>query len=458
MSESVCRVKLSLDQASPYPYKGMGVQWDPYCIRPNDEEWRTIMKRVDYLNPRFVRLMIYAPTYCTGLDKEGEPIFRFESEHMTSLIRELDELEKRHIPTILGEWEAPGRFGHAFEGIDAAHPAWAKMIGGLLRYLLIEKQYTCIRYYNYVNEANAEWSWCADYEQWRQGILQLQKEIDRLGLTDRIGIVGPDSVWDEGHTWLRRLREDSQVNDHIAAYDVHMYPTMEEIQTGDVQRQTTEQRCIAPDRDFFMTEAGMVTGKCMGDSQPYVREYCYGVLMADLACQVISSGFSGVAIWDLDDAMHNQKNEFPPEDIRSLKQWGFWNSVAGRVFQQPEDEKIRPHFFTWSLMCNLFVPGSRVLLPQMEAAVPGMRVLAMVHEGKLSLMIVNDGTEDVTVQLHLPTNDHVSQWDVYRYTEDGCKTDRDGFPVPSERIVLPENAQHIAYSPASSVLFMKQIV
>ena len=36
---------------------------------------------------------------------------------------------------------------------------------------------------------------------------------------------------------------------------------------------------------------------------------------------------------------------YPDSDIRSLKQWGFWNSIAGRVYQQPEQEKIRPHFY-----------------------------------------------------------------------------------------------------------------
>ncbi|MFQ7174538.1 MAG: hypothetical protein ACLRQF_22350 [Thomasclavelia ramosa] len=46
--------------------------------------------------------------------------------------------------------------------------------------------------------------------------------------------------------------------------------------------------------------------------------------------------FSGLAIWDLDDAGAHRQNGFIT-DIRSLKQWGFWNSVAGRVLISKEE-------------------------------------------------------------------------------------------------------------------------
>ena len=162
------------------PFRGLGVQWDPYHVHPvTDAEWQTITDRVDAMRPAFVRLMIYAPSYCAGLDQNGAPIWRFDSSGVLALLRELDYLESRGIEVILGEWEAPGRFGGPFEGIDAGDPRWSRIIAGFLNYLVNEKKYTCIRYFNYINEANSEWSMCADWEKWRKGILSLYVEFER---------------------------------------------------------------------------------------------------------------------------------------------------------------------------------------------------------------------------------------------------------------------------------------
>ena len=202
----------------------------------------------------------------------------------------------------------------------------------------------------------------------------------------------------------------------------------------------------------------MVTGKAMGDSQTYIREFCYGVLMADVACQVINGGFAGVSIWDLDDAMHNQGNGYPREDIRSLKQWGFWNSVAGRVFGQPEEERIRPHFFTWSLMCRLFKYGSTVYVPQFTGAEgSALRVLAMSKDGRAAVMLVNDGHEDLNIGITLPKCQNAcGAWEKYEYVQENLQVDADGFPVCSGRIQSEKGTVMVRLE-KQSVVFLAEV-
>ena len=65
--------------------------------------------------------MIYATTYCKGVDKNGKPIFDFENKEMKPLIQQLDYLQDRQIETVFGEWEAPGKVGGAFEGLSLIH-------------------------------------------------------------------------------------------------------------------------------------------------------------------------------------------------------------------------------------------------------------------------------------------------------------------------------------------------
>ena len=343
-------------------------------------------KRVDFLNPAFVRCMIYANTYCEGFDDEGNPIYDFDSLANQALIRELDYLESRDIEVVLGEWETPGRFGGEFEGITVDDPRWASIIGGFLDYLINQKGYTCIKYFNYVNEANSDWSYCGDFDKWQTGINYLHTELDKYGLNEKIKITGPDTVWDSDNTWLKEINSNQDLDAKIGLYDTHMYPTIDEITNGTIEEMVAEQRSCVTGKDFYMTEIGMVTGKSDGDSQPYTKEFSYGVIMADAASQVMRGGFSGLAIWDLDDAMHDQQNGFPITDIRSLKQWGFWNSVAG-----------------------------------------------MEKDGQMTYMIVNDSNspKEVTIDVKNLNANNLKLFK-YDYFDNDRKVDSNGYPVASK--------------------------
>ncbi len=238
-------------------------------------------------------------------------------------------------------------------------------------------------------------------------------------------------MWDDGEAWLHALSEDKDTADKIGLWDVHMYPTIEEIGGGEVQAKVAEQRSIVSGKDFYMTEVGMVTGKTMGDSQPNVKEYSYGVIMPDIAAQVINGGLNGISIWDLDDAMHNQDNGYPKTDIRSLKQWGFWNSVAGRVFGAHEEENIRPHFYTWSLMSRLFRKGSIVLKPDISAQIDGLRVLVMKTKEGIALMIVNHSDAAVSADVDTGLAGYCAE--EYHYSESDRPTDENGFAVSAKQ-------------------------
>lgn len=431
------RITLDADKVITESFKGYGVQWDPYLARPiNDEEWERIVERVDYLRPTFIRCMIYAPIYSDGLDSNGEPIYDFDSNKIKELYRLLDYCESRGIEVVLGEWETPGRFGGGFEGITVDDSRWARMIGGVLNYLIHEKGYSCIHYFNYVNEANTEWSLCQDYDKWRVGIRYLYEELCKYHLNDKIQITGPDSVWDDEEIWLHNLAKDTETDSKIGLYDVHMYPTIEQIMNGEMQQRIQMQRGIVKSKDFYMTEVGMVTGKTDGDSQPYTKQYCYGVIMADCAAQIMNGGLSGVAIWDMDDAMHDQDNGFASSEIRSLKQWGFWNSVAGRIYNETQEEKIRPHFYTWSLLTHLFPKECSVIAPdEALTSFVGLRASAMKRVNKdgkvdVTVMVVNDShvPREVDLQLKglgLPQME-INQ---YNYFENDRITDEKGFPI-----------------------------
>ncbi|EES72403.1 hypothetical protein POTG_03011 [Paenibacillus sp. oral taxon 786 str. D14] len=433
-------IKLDASKHVIENYKGMGVQWDPFTDYPLDEQqWSKLSARLNHLKPAFLRTMIYGNFYCRGFHDDGGPIFDFENqEYMQPLYRLLDYAQDHQIPIVFGEWEPPIKFvGTPLAGIDADDPRWTEMIGGLLQHLIVVRKYTVIRYYDMVNEVNQPWSLVADFAKWQTGVRLLKSKLAELGLDSQIEVIGPGSVWDPD--WIKESVD--QMHDVLDAYDIHIYADYNTVVSGEMERifAAKKEYVVLHDpsgnkKDFYLTEAGMLTGKTDGDSQPQVKQFWYGVSMADLAAQSMRSGLNGIAIWDLDDAMHGQDNGYDKMDARSMKQWGFWNSWGDKL-GVPEAEHIRPHYFVWSLMTHLFPKGSQILASG-DSGLDGLRSVGMkwVSGGKLDMtyMIVNNSVTPRIVKLRA---EGVSEPAIflreYRYFEDDQRTDRFGYPLPS---------------------------
>jgi hypothetical protein len=421
-------------------YRGVGIQWDPFTDYPLDEtQWEKLAKRLDHLKPAFLRTMIYANFYCIGFEDDGTPVYDLDNtEFMRPLYQLLDYAQSRGIPIVFGEWEPPVKFtGTAIGKVDVDNPKWAKMIVGLLHHLLITKRYSVIRYYNLVNEANQPWSLVADFEKWKKGIGFLKQELQACGLDNQIQIIGPDTVWDPD--WIQ-LTVD-QLHDSLGAYDIHIYADYHTVVSGQMEMVFAAKKDYAAandpmgrGKDFYLTEAGMLTGKTDGDSQPNVKEFWYGVSMVDLAVQSMRSGLSGIALWDLDDAMHGQDNGYGKMDPRSLKRWGLWNSWGGKM-GVPEEENLRPVYYVWSLLTRLFPAGSQIFhsagleLHGLRSA--GMRMYSD-NGYAMSYAIVNNSITPRTILLRVDGIAHQAvTMREYRYFEQEQKTDSEGYPVPS---------------------------
>ena len=65
----------------------------------------------------------------------------------------------------------------------------------LVRYLLEDCGYTCIRYFNMVNEPNGSWSSTqGDCDLWVRAARAMHASLRRCGLGDRVTLGGPDAV------------------------------------------------------------------------------------------------------------------------------------------------------------------------------------------------------------------------------------------------------------------------
>ncbi|MCD7034549.1 hypothetical protein LRR81_09885 [Metabacillus sp. GX 13764] len=435
-------------------YMGIGVQWDPHeWYDLSKEDWKTLTSRVDYLKPAFLRVMFRAYWYTEGYDKNGRPIYNWNTKRMQKLYKLLDYAKKKDIPVLLGQWDDPAANSDRDSSLDHLRqyniqeddPRWAKLIGDSLNHLINKKGYTNIKYFNYVNEPNGDWSFSADYDKWSKGIGYLHDELEKQGLSRKVKISGPDNSGQ--NEWI--TKSVNQLSDKIGIYDTHWYANADQIQNGEIEKVMAPFRSYITANDpngknkqFFFGEAGVFTGRTNGDQQPNVKEYWYGVSMADFTVQSMRAGMSGITGWDLEDSMHINNgfegvsgDNYPtPPGPGTLKVWGMWNAL-GAEMGNPDDEKLRPWFYTWSLLSRNFPKGSKIVRTT-ETGLEGVRTTAaIIPHGKksdMSLVVVNNSDKPRTIKVMVPTAASSARFSQYNYFENDRPTNSKGFPVPEK--------------------------
>ena len=253
--ENTKLINIYPDQYVSRNYTGNGVQWSayPHADAPDAEwgqimtekKWKMVFHRLDYMKPQLVRVMDLANwRYLKGFDKDGEPILDFNSPEVKTLRKLLDYCQRNDITVLFGEWGCPSQIqsgdskssGH-FKG--ANDPRWIQIIIKYLDFLINTKGYTCLKYYNLVNEPNGYWaSTNGNWDEWSDGVKMLQNALVSSGLSKKISIASPDVVAEynnpvskySGIEWVAETAR--QLDDYIGIYDIHAYTRYEIVRSG----------------------------------------------------------------------------------------------------------------------------------------------------------------------------------------------------------------------------------
>ena len=441
-------------------YLGNGVQWSayPHAATVNDEwgalmtdqKWEMNFQRLDYMQPKLFRVLDQANwRYLVGFDSAGKPILNFDNDEVRAQRRILDYAQRNNITVLLGEWGTPFKVhdtkaGHSDKFNGADDPLWLDAIVEYLDFLIIQNGYTCIKYFNLVNEPNGDWSTVnGDFDNWAKGVRLLSEKIKARGLDKYISIAGPDAVtrYDhptskyKGGEWVEQAAK--QLDDITGIYEVHDYTDYELVRTGGFEAfhsdvashvKPTGKQIIFGELGFARgSEANQARVKADGfsseDSQMDVYDYSYGVDMADAQIQSMLAGYSGSAAWALDDAMHTLNDEGDP---KQLKRWGMWNSLGEELCNNPKDTEMRPWYYAWSILCRYIPTGSTIHRLDMPT-IKGLRAVATTTDGGATIAIVNNATTPQRISL----NGFEGTFKRFDYIDGARTVDADGFPTPS---------------------------
>ena len=197
-------------------YIGNGVQWDPYEVHDVDGRFsaadrKRLTDRLEYMQPRFIRVMGGIRSYLT--DGRFDPSRNMEDLHMI-----LGFCNTHGVTVLLGDWGG-SLVDRQAQTVDQA---LIDSSGEMVRYLVEECGYDCIRYYNIVNEPNGSWaSTRGDYALWLRAARAMDASLRRHGMAGRVKLVAPDAaVWTTLEThWVSNSVRD--LGDAVGLYDIH---------------------------------------------------------------------------------------------------------------------------------------------------------------------------------------------------------------------------------------------
>lgn len=414
-------------------FKGFGAEWDSRAYNLNgvtDEDYELITDRIKWMNLPIVRIMMQTKwCYSESLG------YDWNSENMKSLYRHLDVCQKNGIEVILCDWGVEVGW-LAVDGISKTDdPKYIDAIGTYLDYLVNKKGYSCIKYFNLVNEPNFE---VGNFERWKNGLDQLFQIFKDKELDSKIKIAAP-GISDNKEWFFNTVDE---VRYALEVYDVHLYAWKETTAKGGVHITLKELIDYAKSLDqyfprklFFVSEAGMRDGQSAGISTQ-IDDFYYGVFLTDYAIQAVHAGAQAVLAWMLDDNSH-------PEF-----KWGMWSDKKNGMI-------LRPWFYTWSLMCKFFPPESEIY--KIRSRSIDLRALASkkISNGKTnwSFSIVNVSGKPLNVLLRVDDENRYI-FDQYTYQENHYKVDREGFPEPDSSMEINLSEGKLFTIPAKSVIFL----
>lgn len=427
-------------------YIGNGAQWDAY---PNaylnwnapltEADWQKLYKRLDYMRPKLMRVMIAA-----GWKYAGSGGYDAE-RNIEGLVRILQYCTDNDITVMFGDWGG--------EMVDAGNNTINESnladAARYVDYLINTRSYTCIKYYTMVNEPNGDWSSTrGNYDLWKRAATFFYNELEKRGLTDRLSLAGPDiAIWDTNSTqWISDTERD--LGGHTGLYDIHTYPAQFNVRNREYSKMIAAYKNEVPaGKKIVMGELGYKYGPSLDpaldnenkrriasdpfagdDSNMFVTDFFYGIDMANATMQLVNVGYSGMVAWNLDDAMHNNDGG----SGKDLKVWGFWNILGEEVFGEAEKEMIRPWFYPSSLLSRYMQTGAQVFQVEILSR-KRLGAIAVTKDGKYMIAVLNTTSDTQNIALRFDDDVLLTGCKKFIYSENERPVDNDGFPVPVEK-------------------------
>ena len=344
---------------------GFGAEFDPFFWidsnnELNEDDWKILETRVKDMRLQKIRMMIL-PEWYEPKNDDADPnhvndaAFQWDTQYMKSVFRELDLAEANHIKVDITIWGAYTG-GWSWLANDRSHlwisapnnfDEWSENITVLLRYLLDEKKYTCIKSLTPQNEPDSAFLNAQDkvvFDEYKTMYLNLDARLKKEGLRDKITL----NASDDGTKpeWL--LQSIKELGGTADIFDSHMYKYNAEDSDPQIysygKTLMDYVKKFASGKPFTYNEFG--TNQYVDSHhQTDIDDYSRGLFYARLANNLMNSGASGMLAWVLFDEYYLTRS-----NKMTLGLWKY----------KDENWEARPIYYSWSLITRYTKVGSEI--------------------------------------------------------------------------------------------------
>lgn len=445
-----------------HTFGSIGAELDPHLFRQintrhgvDDTDWEQIRQRVQYMKLQKIRMMIM-PEWYEPVNDNDDPFvtdmdaFSWDNPEMRSVYRVLDMAEEYGIQVNLTLWAA-----HASKGSWLAVPGcvhwasppndideWSENFCALLRYLILEKGYRCIREITPYNEPapgyyvkNVEEVNFLDY---KKMVLNLEQRLIREGLREYVSLCTGD---DGGiFKWILECTADPEFESISDTFNSHFYyfsqdSSLEEIECFckekmDQFRQNTK-------KDFQINEFGPYWNDG-GDYTdiPQNNSFERGLLYGKMITVLLGEGCTSMLHWCLLDQYYSDTQKM----YRGL--WRF----------KDQNWTFRPAYYAIAAITRNTQPGSQMYKAETDSGTIAATALRFGQNS--TYLIVNDSKEDYLVNMNCLEKNGV--YDQYLYSRNSLPSEETGIITAWEKVTISKSCAKICM-PAKSFAVLSRV-
>jgi len=388
------------------PFLGFGAEWDPFFWNVynqkqglNQADWDLITSRMKEMNIPIVRM--WTQLYFATFDPDNQ-VWNWNGGRMQSLFKHLDFACKNNVDVLLTDWG--WSFWQNYQG-NPTDPRFAQGIAAFLKELVVNRGYSCIKYFNIVNEPDYESYFTnipANFPNYVTMITNIDSALTANGLQDKVKFIGPDEACC-GSYFVPTI--ESALHSVYDGYSFHIYHDPSLIANGSLwwrieqYRDYVKNYSPAPNSDIdkiqILAEAGTTNGVS--------NNFYHAMSMADYGTTALNTRVQAVIGWNMYDIYYDQgRSEW---DNNQMIPWGMWE-------YKDTGWALRPWSQTWGLLTKFAPRGSiraAVKYPNNTNSTPPdqplgtLRVAALKRpNGLWSIFAVNRNSSNTSVSVNLP--------------------------------------------------------
>lgn len=427
---------------------GVGTELDPHFFSQNvglsgidngtqwvckEEDWKIVEERIEAMNLKRIRVMLLPGWYVINETNTQEGIYDWDTECMQSLYRVLDTAMKFDIKVNITLW-----------GIDTGTASFMRQAGtsdwvtvpdenyeemlvscfaDCIKYLIEEKEYSCIREVTLFNEPNSIYSGNKANEEYCDLCIQMHEAFQEKGIRDKVLFNLSDDARD--YVWLAKTLMNLEgiidvANSHIYTfgdtYDADTQTSNRDMSNSDICYDLANYNLNLwkewvdqyPDIPHIWGEFGT----CNGSGSHYTSDKLSperGLDIARISLNFFNMGSQGMSYWVLFSQYYG-KNDFNTGNIMDMGLWGFAD----------EGYQCRPVYYAFSMITR-FIEENDVIFPIISSD-ENIVAVAFRQGEQWSYCVVNNGDEAKQVSF-VNMDNYPGTLNRYVYDEANVPTD-----------------------------------